>query len=299
MQTGATRTKEFTEARCAVRGCLTVTSLVLAVAACSSAAEAQVRPDPLAVNGLDLLEEDDGPEPIPDGWEGYVGLGVSNGPVFPGSDESEASVAVDVTLTWRARYFLRTEIGAGVYLLNSDRSGGPVSLAFAIGYDDDERLSADDPRLAGLDDVEASAAVRFLFEYDVGLADLELVASRAFGNSGHEGTTVEASLGFDLPVGDRTVISVAPFVIWADNTYTDAFFGISSSESVASGYLPFSPGGGFQQAGLELSAAYFLTERVGLFGELEYGSLLGDAKDSPIAFDDTALEVSLGVVLRF
>lgn len=299
MQTVPERTNKFTRARCATGGRGAVFCLLAAVAPWPGFAETPIRPDPLLLEGAEPVMEDDGEETIPDGWAGYVGLGVTNGPVFPGSDDSEVSAALDVNLTWRERFFLRSDIGAGAYLLNSERTGGPVSLGFAIGYDDDERLSEDDPRLAGLDDVEAGAAARFLFEYEVGLADLEVVASRGLGSSGHEGTTVEASLGFDLPVGERIVISAAPFLIWADSTYMDAFYGISSSESAASGYAPFSAGGGLQQAGLEFSAAYFLTERVGLFGQIEYGSLLGDAKDSPITFEDTALEVSLGVVLRF
>lgn len=299
MHTGIEGTNEVTRARCAVGEKLAVVLLLAAVAPLPGFAETPIRPDPLLLEGADPLIEDDGEETIPDGWAGYIGLGVTNGPVFPGSDKSEVSAALDVDLTWRERFFLRSDIGAGAYLLNSERTGGPVSLGFAIGYDDDERLSDDDPRLAGLDDVEAGAAARFLFEYEVGLADLEVVASRGLGSSGHEGTTVEASLGFDLPVGERTVISAAPFLIWADSTYMDAFYGISPAVSVTSGYAPYSPGGGLKQAGLELSAAYFLTERVGLFGQIEYGSLLGDAKDSPITFEDTALEVSLGVVLRF
>jgi outer membrane protein len=299
MHTAPEGTNTVTRARCGLGGKLALICLLTAVTPRAGFAETPIRPDPLLLEGADPVMEDDGEDTIPDGWAGYVGLGVSYGPVFPGSDDSEVSVALDVDLTWRERFFLRSDIGVGAYLLNSERTGGPVSLGLALGYDIDERLSEDDPRLTGLDDVEAGAAARFLFEYEVGLADLEVVASRGLGSSGHEGTTVEASLGFGLPVGERTVISAAPFLIWADSTYMDAFYGISPSESASSGYAPYSPGGGLQQAGLEFSAAYFLTERAGLFGQIEYGSLLGDAKDSPITFEDTFLEVSLGVVLRF
>lgn len=236
---------------------------------------------------------------LSEGWEGYIGIGASSAPTFSGSDETKAGVAVDVDLTWNQRVFLRSDAGVGFYALNGERSGSPLTLGFGIGYDFDERLAVDDARLTGLTDIESGATFNAFLEYELGLADLEVLASRGLGSSGHEGTTVEFSIGFDLPVSDRTIVSISPFATWADDTYTSAFYGVSAAESLASGYGPYTAGAGLMEAGLEVTAVHFLNDSFGLLGQVEYSNLLGDAQDSPLTFQDDALEVAVGVLYRF
>ena len=232
-------------------------------------------------------------------WEGHIAVGATSGPTFSGSDDSEIGPAIDVDITWNKRLFLRTETGLGFYAWNAERSGGPLSVGFALGYDFDERIASDDSRLSGLSDVEAGFAFRAFLEYEIGPADLEIVASRGLSGSGHEGTTVEASVGFDVPIWDNTIITASPFVVWADGNYNDAFYGVSASEALASNFEPYSAEAGLQSAGVELGAVHFFTDQIGLFGQVEYSNLLGDAQDSPITFDDQSFEFVAGVLWRF
>ncbi len=232
-------------------------------------------------------------------WEGFIGIGVQDEAKYPGSDETETDPGLEIDLTWDNLLFIKTDVGIGGYVINSERSGGPFNLGFAIGYDDDERLAEDDDRLEGLDDVEAGAALRALVEYELGPADLELVLSRGIGSDGHEGTSLEVSAGFDYALGESTFLTVTPFLIWADSNYTGAFYGVSGREAAASQFNSYSASSGIERVGIEVTLAHFVTERFGFYGQAEYGALQGDAKDSPIVQDDSQVEFGLGVVFNF
>ena len=230
-------------------------------------------------------------------FTGIVGVGVSSGPEFSGSDETSTQAFPIIDLVWRDRFFLNQR-GLGVFALRN-RGSGDLSLGFAIGYDFDERLVEDDERLRGLRDVEAGGLVTAFLEYDAGIADLEFELSQGISSDGHEGTRATFGAEFSAPLGDRLQVSAKPFIVWSDGSYADAFYGVTVAEAASSRFAAFDAGSGFERVGLELTASYSLTERTGVFLGIEHSRLLGDAKDSPISFDDGQTEISTGVFFRF
>lgn len=229
--------------------------------------------------------------------EGFIGLGVLSEPTFSGSDEMETGVLPVIDLTWDDRFFVSTDRGVGAYVFGG--LDAPLRFGVGVGYDFTERNPDDDDRLTGLEKVEASPALKLFAEYVVGFADVELEVVRAFGGDGHEGTTAELSVGFEAPVGERAFFSVSPFVTWADGKYTDALYGVSAAGAAASGLEAYDAGNGLNQIGVDVTGAYFVTERVSIVGTVEYGRLLGDAADSPVSFDDSQVEVSAGLLFSF
>ncbi|KIC15241.1 hypothetical protein RA20_18780 [Leisingera sp. ANG-Vp] len=228
---------------------------------------------------------------------GMVGIGAVFSPDYPGSDNSSATPMPIVDLTWRDRFFLNQR-GLGVYALRGQDTGG-LSLGFALGYDFDERIAADDTRLTGLNDIEAGAMFTAFAEYELGVADLQFEVSRGLSSGGHEGTRATLGAEFSTMAGPRLQLSARPFMTWADGSYTEAFYGISVSEAAASGFSQYDTGSGLERVGIELQAAYALTDRTGLYLGVSHAQLMGDAKDSPVAFDDTQTSISTGVFFRF
>ncbi|WP_415400803.1 MipA/OmpV family protein [Tateyamaria sp. SN3-11] len=230
-------------------------------------------------------------------WTGTVGIGVVSGPTFSGSDETETGFGLDIDIEWRNRFFLN-ERGVGAYVYQPNGADG-FRFGLALGYDFSGRSVDDDARLAGLSEVDGSAAFTAFIEYDLGFADLEFELSKALGSSGHEGLTAEAGLEFSTPVGERTLLSVTPYLRWGDDSYTSALYGVSSADSAASSFSQFDAGSGVESYGLSLSVAHQFTETVGVFGAIDYSMLSGDAADSPIVFDDSQTSVTLGVFYSF
>ena len=69
-------------------------------------------------------------------------------------------------------------------------------------------------------------------------------------------------------------------------------------QGFASGLAAFDPRSGLAQAGVTLTGSYALTERTTLFTSLDLSSLVGDAKDSSVSFEDTQVIISTGVLFR-
>lgn len=228
---------------------------------------------------------------------GVLGIGAAYGPEFSGSDESSASAFPIISLTWKDRYFLN-EKGLGVYALRN-YGRGEASLGFAIGYDFNERAAADDPRLTGLSDVETGALLTVFAEYGLGIADLEFEVSHGLGSDGHEGTLATLAAAFETQATPRLSLSAKPFVTWADSSYTQAFYSVTAAEAAASSFARYEAGSGIERAGIELRAAYAVTERTGVFLGVTHAELLGDARESPVAFDSGQTVISSGVFFRF
>lgn len=228
---------------------------------------------------------------------GAIGFGIGSAPEFPGSDKDTTELFPIIDLTWRDRYFLNDR-GLGFYALRNAGTRN-LSVSFAIGYDFDERLAEDDARLTGLRDVEAGALLSAGLAFDVGAAEVDLELTHGISSKGHEGTRATISAAFSRMAGDRLRLSARPFLVWSDGSYASAFYGVSAQEAASSAFAAYDAGSGFERVGVELQASYSLTPRTALFAGIEYFQLLGDAKDSPISFDDSLTEISTGVIFRF
>lgn len=228
---------------------------------------------------------------------GVIGIGISSAPEFSGSDDEATDFFPIIDLIWRDRYFLNNR-GFGFYALRN-AGARDVSVSFAIGYDFDERLAEDDDRLTGLRDVEAGALLSAGLEFDVGVAEVEVELNHGISSKGHEGTRATIGAEFSRVAGDRLRLSAKPFLVWSDGSYASAFYGVSAQEAVTSSFAAYEAGSGFERVGIELQASYSLTPRTALFVGIEHFQLLGDAKDSPISFDDSQTEISTGVIFRF
>ena len=74
---------------------------------------------------------------------------------------------------------------------------------------------------------------------------------------------------------------------------------MTEAEAAASDYAAYDAEGGLLSAGVELQAAYMLTERWGIEGAVGYDRFLNDAEDSPITVEDEQFTARLGVTRRF
>ncbi len=86
---------------------------------------------------------------------------------------------------------------------------------------------------------------------------------------------------------------------YGDDDFNDTYFGITPSESAASGYDAFSPGGGFHDASAIISMRYALSPTTAIVGEAKYTKIIQDPADSPIVKDESQPSIRLGIVRRF
>ena len=102
------------------------------------------------------------------------------------------------------------------------------------------------------------------------------------GLGGHDGWISHLSADFIARRGDDYLFSIGPRVSWADETYQDAYFGVTPAQSVASGLPAFDAGSGIRGVGGTTSISYQFTDDWGIQAFGRYERLVGDAADSPL-----------------
>ncbi|WP_424933555.1 MipA/OmpV family protein [Amaricoccus macauensis] len=143
-----------------------------------------------------------------------------------------------------------------------------------------KRDSSEYSEIDGLDDVDWS------FEAGLGLGyeqrTYRLFANARYGFIGHNSWAGELGAdGIAYPVEGLT-LTFGPRVSLGDDRFTDTYFGVSESESAASGLEAYDPDGGVVGVGVVFGARYLWNERWGIEGAARYDRLTNDAADSPI-----------------
>lgn len=211
-----------------------------------------------------------------------VGLGVSYGPKFPGSSDQEAN-------PWG--------------IMRNASFGTPgegeldgFSVLPSFGYIG-KRDPGDDDRLNGLKEISRAYEAGLQFGYGTGPVLSYARVRQGFG--GHHGITGEMGVRYQFEVNDKLTLWTTLEATYGDSDYMDRYFGVSASESAASGYREYNPGSGFTKASAKLAARYAVGEKYAIWGEAEYGRLVDDAKNAPFVEDKDQPVFRLGVTRNF
>jgi outer membrane protein len=78
-----------------------------------------------------------------------------------------------------------------------------------------------------------------------------------------------------------------------------SYFGVDAGQSARSGYAVYEPSDGLRDVRLNASLSYSIDPHWSLIGTLAATRLVGDAADSPIVRDKTALNGLVGARYRF
>lgn len=198
-------------------------------------------------------------------------------PSYPGADEMRVSgyPSLGFRRPGEAETFGAPDDPASFALI---RSGGlrlGPSFKF-IG----SRKASDNAELAGLNDVDWTLEAGVFAEYWFS-PNFRTRADVRYGFHGHRGVVADLGADLVLPTGAWT-FSAGPRVTLASGQYMDAYFGISSTESGASGLAEYGPGGGLRSVGLAGAATYRFSPEWAVTGFARWDRLVGDAADSPI-----------------
>ena len=210
-----------------------------------------------------------------------LGLGLQAKPSYPGAEDSD----VAPWFIWR-----NVSFGAG----DDVENGFSLLPSFSMVG---ERDASDDSSLEGLNDIERAYEVGARLNYVNG--PLTAYASMRRGFEGHEGLTGEVGMDYRTVLSDRVSLWSGVELGFANSEYTNTYFGVTPEEAARSGYSSYDAGGGLTSAAIKFQAAYAVTDKTALLGEVSYGKLLGDAADSPVVQEEWQPSLKLGVVRRF
>ncbi|MBI5120197.1 MAG: MipA/OmpV family protein [Rhodospirillales bacterium] len=227
-------------------------------------------------------------------WNFVIGGGVGYAPTYEGSDEYDILPIPVVSIDYKkGLFFANVRNGIGSYPLQGKNYKVGASVAYAPGRKEDD----DNKNLRGMGDLDAAATANLLAEYSFGPAQLSGIVKT--GISGDFGTTVEANFGTRHSVTDKIIMSGSVGLIWADKEHMNNRFGVSSSQSTASGYSQYDAGSGIKSAGFSVGATYLLTEKWNVNLTFKGDKLLGDAADSPIVKNEFVPSAFLTTSYKF
>jgi MipA family protein len=226
-------------------------------------------------------------------WEVTVGGGAAVAPKYEGSKDLEVSPVPFLSVVYGERFFIGTDKGLGAKIWSSDDFNLAVAANYAGG-----RKRKDGPLLRALDEIDTGVSLNVSASYTVfQFLSFSAGLTRDFG----AGDGLQAQFGVDavLPVSDKLSFTAGASTTWADDQYMKTYFGISTAASLRSGLRAFHADAGFKRVDFNIGAAYLISDRWTLTGQVGVGLLLGDAADSPIVEKDTQPFGVVGLGYRF
>lgn len=236
----------------------------------------------------------DGPPPgwvgPPPGWSGGVLLGAARAPLFEGSAQSRSQPVLGAEITYRSATLGSVAMGSRglqwTVVQRPEFSAG-VGLATDPGRVDngERKLTAMGYRpgseaLRGLGEIRATPVLQAFGSYTLGGVSLTSAVRHATGS--HEGSQIDLGLSLPWKIDAHTTLSLAPSATWADRRFMQAFFGVTPSQSAASGYSVFDAGAGLKSSQLVLDFDMALSRYWYINAVLQAKRLQRDAAHSPI-----------------
>jgi outer membrane protein len=239
------------------------------------------------------------PDPFSDKWKFIVGGGVLNGPRYPGS-RYDFTRGLPLVSASYGRFFIGavpgagTPAGAGAYLLHTEH----WAIGVDVGGDTRKpRRASDDPILRGWGDIPGTARAGVFASYTKDWLSVRGSISDAVAH--HEGVLASLAVEAKYHATQRLTLSIGPEVTWANNQYSQTFFGISPAQSEIAGIAPYRAKSGINTLAGSAGAAYMLTDHWSLGAHVSYGKLQGDAADSPVTTDKNQRMFGGFVMYRF
>jgi len=223
-----------------------------------------------------------------DGWEISVGAGAIYTPKYLGDDDYALNLVPSIRVSYEDKFSASVEEGIRYTVFETDnfRAGPLAKIAF--GRDEDSsgpfRISGGDTDdLLGLGDVDTSIELGGFADYDFG----NLTATAQIGQavSGHDGLVGQLGLRYKGRLqfnGPPLIYSFGPELNFGDATYTNAYFGITQAQALASGLPEYEAGGGVTSYGISATAIMPLTDTMAITFISSYTRLTGDVADAPL-----------------
>lgn len=217
-------------------------------------------------------------------WNIRLGAGALYQPKYEGSNQYKAAPLPMLMISYRDLVFLRGPmLGANAVTWNGPRPSDKLQIGPLVRYQNG-RDQDDSSALNGMGDIDAAIELGGFITYSTGPWSAGLTLFRDVSGS-HDGTTAKLSAGNRLPLAPKWMLRSEIATTWADDAYTETFFGVTAAQSSRSGLRQYQTEGGFKDAGLTLDLDYSLTDHWGITTRLGYKRLLGDAADSPLVKD--------------
>ena len=233
-------------------------------------------------------------------WRIFGGIGTIISPEFPGSKSYDITPIPFGEVRYKGRFFLNPYYGLGARFAKFDfDEEHTLSVSTSVRYSFSNRQESDDPRFAGLGDVDGSVELMLFADYQFGRFNISLEGAQGLNSSGHGGFSTTLSFEYGQRIFTNYQVQGGPFISFGDEKYVNAFYGVTEAQAAASVYEPYDVGAGFHKAGFKVNVITFIGPRIGVYVLGLYNRLLSDAADSPLIETRDSVMALAGVAYKF
>jgi outer membrane scaffolding protein for murein synthesis (MipA/OmpV family) len=229
-----------------------------------------------------------------DPWKVSIGPALMVSPKYPGSRAFQVLPLPSLDISYDDRIFSQGLDVLGINLLK----GPAYHFGTAISFDFQSRNESDDPRLHGLGNVHYGPKLKVFADYSVSLLMGSVAAYQDIAGTG-QGLLVSGDLVANMPLTSKLLVSVGPGVTWANAVYNRTLFGVSASQSAASGLPAYDTSSGIRDVHLNTYVSYDFSKKWVGSVSLTAGRLEHNAGHSPITEQRTELNFLAAVNYRF
>jgi outer membrane protein len=228
-----------------------------------------------------------------------IGPGLRSSPAYDGSGSQRIEL-VPVVRYFGQPWFVRSTQGvleAGVRTAIVSGLYAGAQLAYEPGRRGGDAGFLQDHHVA---DIKRGGSIGLQVEWDekLGPAPITLLGRVRRNMDADLGTQMDLRLSAGVFQSGRFSAGVFGQAIWADAKATEAYYGITPQQSLATGLPAFQAGSGLLNASGGLLWSVDLTPRWVALGSLEYRRLQGDAARSPLAERRSNSYISAGVAYK-
>lgn len=229
---------------------------------------------------------------LPD-WRSVAGIAAETQPVYAGARAYRVQGGPVINIQYRDIAFVSTGDGIGYNFLRGDH----YRFGAAIAYDLGRRERDDYTNLRGMGNISVAPAAKVFGS---------VVLSRKFPlilrvdarqlAGGANGAVGDAGVYMPLPGSSKKFVMFAgPSITFATHRYLQSEFGVTPTQSLASGHRVFDPHGGTEAVGVGFSATRFLTDHWLVNLDSAISKLKGSADVSPVTERSTQRELVLSL----
>lgn len=234
--------------------------------------------------------------PFTGDWTVTIGVGGRMLPAYAGSDQYSflPFPIFDVRRAGTPWRFSSPRDGWGFAIVDLGQFRfGPVGK-LVLPRDQDDNIV-----LRGLGDVDVAFEIGAFAEYWV-FPWLRTRAEVRQGFGGHDGIVSDITADVVVPATEKLTLSVGPRLTLATSAALQPYFGITASQSLASGLPLYKPAGGVRSFGAGAQAHQQWSPQWGSRVFVEYERLVGDTAKSPVLFSNgSADQVTIGVGVSY
>ena len=220
---------------------------------------------------------------------GFVGLGVAYGPDYEGGDDYEATPAPFGAYHWASgRYIDLGGTGGSENAARLTFNALTNKTAWEFGPVAQYRLKRDDVdnnKVDRMKEVDAATELGAFVGWQGDRLGLSTTLAADVSDE-HGGYLWYIEGKYKIPVNDSFTLALGAHLTWADEDYTDTYFGVKGSDVARSGLSKYSADDGFKDTGLSLTGHYKFNDKWGIAANVAYTRMLGDAEDSPLVNDE-------------